>query len=271
MSTIDYVYAQAGTPKLCWDITPGDKVRLLIPARFGGGAIEGTYGAKALILDGTNTPQNYTYFNNGTITTPNGVSYDMLELLAYWNSTALRSMVVKSGFATLGDVARRPADTPSNQDYDVTGNPLENPPVEPETITEIMARIGARFAYGNNASGSDQQDKLEYQLRIIPSGSTLTYEECEYYSGVVVVEEPLSFIPDSEEGAHTYVTDRDIKGLYPVPTGNDKVSNSQVISPRKQEQVMREINAYKAHLDKMALDNDESYRVDPNDPWGNYL
>mgnify|MGYP000950445614 FL=1 len=34
---------------------------------------------------------------------------------------------------------------------------------------------------------------------------------------------------------------------------------------------MREINAYKAHLEEMALDNDESYRVDPNDPWGNYL
>ena len=77
MSTIEYVYAQAGTPKLCWDITPGDKVRLLIPARFGGGAIEGTYGAKALILDGTNTPQNYMYFNNGTITTP--VSYTHLR------------------------------------------------------------------------------------------------------------------------------------------------------------------------------------------------
>lgn len=256
MSTIDYVYAQAGTPKLCWDITPGDKVRLLIPARFGGGAIEGTYGAKTLILD-------------GTITTPTGVSYDMLELLAYWNSTALRSMVVKSGFATLGDVARRPADTPSNQGYDVTGNPLENPPVEPETITEIMARIGARFAYGNNTNGNDQQDKLEYQLRITPSGSTLTYEECEYYSGVVVVEEPLSFIPDLEEGTRT-VTDRDIKGLYSVPTGNDKVNNSQVISPCEQEQVMREISAYKAHLDEIAQD-EEAVQVDPNDPWGNYL
>lgn len=253
MSTIDYVYAQAGTPKLCWDITPGDKVRLLIPARFGGGAIEGTYGAKALILDGTN---------------PNGTSYDMLELLAYWNSTALRSMVVKSGFATLGDIARRPADTPSNQDYDVTGNPLENPPVEPESITEVMARIGVRFAFGG--TGSDQQDKLEYQLRITPSTSTLTYEECEYYSGAVVSEEPLSFIPESEEDART-VTDRDIKGLYPAPTGNDKVNNSQVISPRKQEQVMREISAYKAHLDELALDNEGVRRVDPNDPWGNYL
>ena len=270
MSTTEYVYAQAGTPKLCWDITPGDKVRLLIPARFGGGAIEGTYGAKALILDGTNPPQNYMYFNNGTITTPNGVSYDMLELLAYWNSTALRSMVVKSGFATLGDVARRHADTPSNQDYDVTGNPLENPPVEPESITEIMARIGARFAYGNNTGGSDLQDKLEYQLRITPSTSTLTYEECEYYSGAVVPEDPLSFIPDPEEDTRP-VTDRDIKGLYPVPTGNDKVNNSQVITPREQEQVMREISAYKAHLDEQALDNEGVRRVDLNDPWGNYL
>lgn len=264
MSPTEYVYAQAGTPKLCWDITTGDKVRLLIPVRFGGGAIEGTYGREI------NTDQGVIYRRGNTVTDNAGQVYNFLELLAYWNSTALRSMVVKSGFATLGDVARRPADTPSNQDYDVTGNPLENPPVEPETITEVMARIGARFAYGNNTSGSDQQDKLEYQLRITPSGSTLTYEECEYYSGVVVVEEPLSFIPDLEEDTRT-VTDRDIKGLYPVPTGNEKVNNSQVISPREQEQVMREINAYKAHLDKMALDNDESYRVDPNDPWGNYL
>lgn len=243
-------------------------MRLLIPARFGGGAIEGTYGAKALILDGTNTPQNYMYFNNGTITTPNGVSYDMLELLAYWNSTALRSMVVKSGFATIGDIARRPADTPSNQGYDVTGNPLENPPVEPESITEVMARVGVRFAFGG--TGSDQQDKLEYQLRITPSTSTLTYEECEYYSGAVVSEEPLSFISESEEDTRT-VTDRDIKGLYPAPTGNDKVNNSQVITPRKQEQVMRKISAYKAHLDELALDNEGVRRVDPNDPWGNYL
>jgi hypothetical protein len=253
--SIDYVYAQAGTPKLCWDITPGDKVRLLIPARFGGGAIEGTYGSKSLIL-------------NGTTTTSNGVSYDMLELLAYWNSTALRSMVVKSGFATLGDIARRPADAPSNQDYDITGNPLENPPVEPESITEVMARIGVRFAFGG--TGSDQQDKLEYQLRITPSTSTLTYEECDYYSGAVVSEEPLSFIPDLEEDTRT-VTDRDIKGVYPVPTGNDKVNNSQVISPREQEQVMREISAYKAHLDEQALNNEGVRRVDPDDPWGNYL
>lgn len=269
MSTTEYVYAQAGTPKLCWDITPGDKVRLLIPARFGGGAIEGTYGAKALILDGTNTPQNYMYFNNGTITTSNGVSYDMLELLVYWNSTALRSMVVKSGFATLGDVACRPADTPSNQDYDVTGNPLENPPIEPKSITEVMARIGVRFAFGGK--GNDQQDKLEYQLRITPGTSTLTYEECDYYSGAVVSEEPLSFIPDLEEDTRAYVTDRDIKGLYPVPTGNDKVNNSQVITPREQEQVMREISAYKAHLDEQALDDEGVRRVDPDDPWGNYL
>ena len=262
MSTTEYVYAQAGTPKLCWDITPGDKVRLLIPARFGGGAIEGTYGREI------NTDQGVIYRRGDTVTDNAGQVYNFLELLAYWNSTALRSMVVKSGFATLGDIARRPADTPSNQDYDVTGNFLENPPVEPESITEVMARIGVRFTFGG--TGSDQQDKLEYQLRITPSISTLTYEECEYYSGAVVPEEPLSFIPDLEEDTRP-VTDRDIKGLYPVPTGNDKVNNSQVITPREQEQVMREINAYKAHLEEMALDNDESHRVDPNDPWGNYL
>lgn len=264
MSTTEYVYAQAGTPKLCWDITPGDKVRLLIPARFGGGAIEGTYGRKI------DTDQGIIYRRSDTVTDNAGQVYNFLELLAYWNSTALRSMVIKSGFATIGNVARRPADTPSNQDYDVTGNPLENPPVEPESITEIMARIGARFAYANNTGGSDLQDKLEYQLRITPSTSTLTYEECEYYSGAVVPEDPLSFIPDPEEDTRT-VTDRDIKGLYPVPTGNDKLNNSQVISPRKQEQVMRKISAYKAHLDELALDNEGVRRVDPNDPWGNYL
>lgn len=263
MSITEYVYAQAGTPKLCWDITPGDKVRLLIPARFGGGAIEGTYGRKI------DTDEGVIYRHSDTVTDNAGQVYNFLELLAYWNSTALRSMVVKGGFATLGDVARRPADTPSNQDYDVTGNPLENPPIEPKSITEVMARIGARFAFGGK--GNDQQDKLEYQLRIAPGTSTHTYEECDYYSGAVVSEEPLSFIPDLEEDTHAYVTDRDIKGLYPVPTGNDKVNNSQVITPREQEQVMREISAYKAHLDEQALDNSESYRVDPNDPWGNYL
>lgn len=67
------------------NVVPGYGVKVLIPAEFGGGTIEGKYRG------------------NGHVVDANGVAYDLYELLALWNSPTLRDMVTYTDTTNYGE------------------------------------------------------------------------------------------------------------------------------------------------------------------------
>lgn len=70
MGSFSFLYADGGKPGQA-NMLPGDDVRVLVPALFGGGSLDGTYA------------------DYGVIEFSDGTSVDLYELLALWNSVEL--------------------------------------------------------------------------------------------------------------------------------------------------------------------------------------
>lgn len=92
MGSFSFMYADGGEPDKA-NVVPGDAVRVLVPAEFGGGAVEGVYVDYGIVelADGSG-------------------SVDVYELLAMWNSYEVRK-AAEEGFGLRGRrLARKTVD-----------------------------------------------------------------------------------------------------------------------------------------------------------------
>ena len=76
MGSFSFMYADGGKPSQA-NMLPGDRVRILVPMLMGGGSLNGTYADYGIVE-----------FSDGT-------SVDLYELIALWNSTAVRAAAAK--------------------------------------------------------------------------------------------------------------------------------------------------------------------------------
>lgn len=76
MGSFSFMYADGGKKNQA-NMLPGDKVRVLVPILMGGGSLNGMYADYGIVE-----------FSDGT-------SVDLYELIALWNSTAVRAAAAK--------------------------------------------------------------------------------------------------------------------------------------------------------------------------------
>lgn len=259
MSRIMVTYAQRDTPtpRKKWHIKRHDAVKLLIPAKFGGGAIHGTYSKNR-------------YREYPEVTTATGETYNTLELLAYWNDPALQRMVIDRQLSTPEDIATRPADPaiPPEEEssYFYVSLPDGEVVVPPSTATEIISAAGMELAY-NSKKKRDQQNTLRYQMRIVPAESDLTYEECAYYSGIMVDTSDTDWITCVEDESGDIMQDeRDANGLYPTTEG---FTGTSTLPSARYTHIAYLLEIFQAHsreVSEMKAQAQVRY-----DPWGNTM
>lgn len=261
MSRIMVTYAQGDTPtpREKWHIERRDAVKLLIPAEFGGGAIHGIYSKDR-------------YREYPEVTTASGETYNALELLAYWNDHALQRMVIDRQLSTPEDVATRPADPTidiieEESSYFYISLPDGEVVVPPSTATEIISAAGMGLAYDSEKK-RDQQNTLRYQMRIVPTESNLTYEECAYYSGITVDASDADWITCVEGKVRDIMQDeRATSGLYLVtPSG---ITQSKPSPPTQYSEVARLLEIFQAHNREVSEARVVAKLV--YDPWGNIM
>ena len=76
MGSFSFMYADGGKQNQA-NMLPGDRVRILVPMLMGGGTLNGTYA------------------DYGVVEFSDGTSVDLYELVALWNSTAMRAAAAK--------------------------------------------------------------------------------------------------------------------------------------------------------------------------------
>ena len=76
MGSFSFMYADGGKKNQA-NMLPGDRVRVLVPMLMGGGSLNGVYA------------------DYGVVEFSDGTSVDLYELLALWNSTAVRAAAAK--------------------------------------------------------------------------------------------------------------------------------------------------------------------------------
>lgn len=76
MGSFSFMYADGGKQNQA-NMLPGDRVRILVPMLMGGGMLNGTYA------------------DYGVVEFSDGTSVDLYELVALWNSTAMRAAAAK--------------------------------------------------------------------------------------------------------------------------------------------------------------------------------
>lgn len=261
MSRLMVTYAQGDTPtpREKWHIKRRDAVKLLIPAEFGGDAIHGIYSKDR-------------YREYPEVTTATGETYNALELLAYWNDHALQWMVIDRQLSTPEDVATRPADPAidiieEESSYFYISLPDGEVVVPPSTATEIISAAGMELAYDSEKK-RDQQETLRYQMRIVPAESDLTYEECAYYSGMMVDTSDTDWITCTEGNqSDTVMDERATSGLYPTDPSN--VTQPKSLPPVRYVEVARLLEVYRAHNREVSEARAVAKFV--YDPWGNIM
>lgn len=85
MGSFSFMYADGGKENQA-NMVPGDRVRVLIPSIFGGGALNGVYD------------------DYGNVAFSDGSSVDVYELIALWNSAEVRAAAVEATGKPMGDV-----------------------------------------------------------------------------------------------------------------------------------------------------------------------
>lgn len=129
------------------NVVPGYGVKVLVPAEFGGGTIEGKYRGNAHVVDA------------------NGVAYDLYELLALWNSPTLRDMVTYTGTTNYTEQGRKACDNYGEYDSD-------------SSVSDILRSITLSWL----KQTQENTNGLPYSLKIARPKDSTTYEECKHIS-----------------------------------------------------------------------------------------
>lgn len=132
MGSFSFMYADGGKPGQA-NMLPGDDVRVLLPALFGGGSLDGVYD------------------DYGVVSFSDGMSVDLYELIAMWNSAEL----VDAAVNLLG---------------------LD----EDEARVKFMGGAFTRFARNvgiRMACYDEDMVRLQYPLRVVPADNeSVSYE-----------------------------------------------------------------------------------------------
>ena len=132
MGSFSFMYADGGKPSQA-NMLPGDKVRVLVPVLMGGGSLNGEYA------------------DYGVVKFSDGASVDLYELIALWNSAAVRAVAAKVMGVPALDAACKTVDG---------------------EFTPFARNVGIRVA----CYDSDMV-LLQYPLRVVPVDNTaVSYE-----------------------------------------------------------------------------------------------
>lgn len=132
MGSFSFMYADGGKSNQA-NMLPGDKVRILVPMLMGGGSLSGTYA------------------DYGVVEFSDGTSVDLYELIALWNSTAVRAAAAKVTGVPALDAACKMVDG---------------------EFTSFARNVGIRI-------GCYDEDmvRLQYPLRVVPiENASASYE-----------------------------------------------------------------------------------------------
>lgn len=135
MGSFSFMYADGGKNNQA-NMLPGDRVRVLVPMLMGGGSLSGTYA------------------DYGVVEFSDGTSVDLYELIALWNSAAVRAAAAKVTGVPALDAACKMVDG---------------------EFTPFARNVGIRV-------GCYDEDmlRLDWPLRIVPAeNGDATYENVE--------------------------------------------------------------------------------------------
>lgn len=146
MGSFSFMYADGGKSNQV-NMLPGDRVRVLVPMLMGGGSLDGAYA------------------DYGVVELSDGASVDLYELIALWNSAAMRAAAAKATGVPALDAACKMVDG---------------------EFTPFARGVGIRLA----CYDSDMV-LLQYPLRVVPAGNTaVSYETV---GGISVVDPNQGF------------------------------------------------------------------------------
>lgn len=132
MGSFSFMYADGGKPSQA-NMLPGDKVRVLVPMLMGGGSLNGTYA------------------DYGVVEFSDGTSVDLYELIALWNSTAVRAAAAKVTGVPAIDAACKTVDG---------------------KFTPFARNVGIRVACYD-----EDMVRLQHPLRVVPAENmSVSYE-----------------------------------------------------------------------------------------------
>lgn len=132
MGSFSFIYADGGKPGQA-NMLPGDKVRILVPMLMGGGSLNGVYD------------------DYGVVAFADGTSVDLYELVALWNSTAMRAAAAKVTGVPALDAACKMAD---------------------DEFTPFARNVGIRVACYD-----EDMVRLQHPLRVVPAENlSVSYE-----------------------------------------------------------------------------------------------
>ena len=146
MGSFSFMYADGGKNNQVNMLT-GDKVRVLVPVLMGGGSLSGTYA------------------DYGVVEFSDGTSVDMYELIALWNSTAVRAAAAKVTGVPALDAACKVVDG---------------------EFTPFARNVGIRVACYD-----EDMVRLQHPLRVVPAENmSVSYETV---GGISVVDPNQGF------------------------------------------------------------------------------
>lgn len=146
MGSFSFMYADGGKNNQA-NMLPGDKVRVLVPTLMGGGSLSGTYA------------------DYGVVEFSDGTSVDLYELIALWNSTAVRAAAAKVTGVPALDAACKMVDG---------------------EFTPFARNVGIRAACYD-----EDMVRLQHPLRVVPAENmSVSYETV---GGISVVDPNQGF------------------------------------------------------------------------------
>ena len=132
MGSFSFMYADGGKSDQA-NMLPGDRVRVLVPMLMGGGSLNGVYA------------------DYGVVSFSDGTSVDLYELVALWNSTAVRSAAAKVTGVPALDAACKMVDG---------------------EFTPFARNVGIRVACYD-----EDMVRLQHPLRVVPAENmSVSYE-----------------------------------------------------------------------------------------------
>lgn len=132
MGSFSFMYADGGKNNQA-NMLLGDRVRILVPMLMGGGSLNGTYA------------------DYGVVEFSDGTSVDLYELVALWNSTAMRAAAAKVTGVPALDAACKMADN---------------------EFTPFARNVGIRVACYD-----EDMVRLQHPLRVVPAENlSVSYE-----------------------------------------------------------------------------------------------
>jgi hypothetical protein len=146
MGSFSFMYADGGKNNQA-NMLPGDKVRILVPMLMGGGSLNGVYD------------------DYGVVSFSDGTSVDLYELVALWNSTAVRAAAAKVTGVPALDAACKMAD---------------------DEFTPFARNVGIRVACYD-----EDMVRLQHPLRVVSADNTsVSYETV---GGISVADQNQGF------------------------------------------------------------------------------